>query len=723
MLKPNPKRLPRTDHKEMESCRKPRDHLASEAISVLRESAGLFNNPALLLGPDSRSKVLESLTEIAFEANEAPLPIVSSLEAGDRYDAYLRPETGSNFEVWPLYGKPPKEGQPWEIFPLASWSDRDVRSYLGSPDLDTDKRLLRMCVVGEPKSGKSTLVRALVEHSEDSIGSQSGSTHHHMLLRGQRYFIIDPPGQNPQSHGFNAAASAAELAVLVVDAEQGITETARRQAFVLTLLGLPQLVIAVNRMDAVGYSRQVYDDIVSDLTALLSNLDLTTLHCLPLSSRERQNISEPSSRMPWYEGSSLLGHLQTVSPASSRNLTDLRLPVQWSRGPWIGGQLASGKLSLGDRVVWLPEGSEVEVSEIRLAGKSVEKAIAGDSVSLRLAEPAEIERGHLLTTEQGLPQRSSTLEAIMVWLGDEPQEDVKPYLLHHGPRMVDAHVSEVLELLNSKTVSWEGGSVLEKGFIGKVRLTASAPIFFDTHALNREMGTFAILDRDTRKVLGRGVIRGAAQELTDVTANAQRLVSDHVVIDPTLVEAAERRSKYGHKPAVLWFTGLSGSGKSAVAKQVEKRLFEHGCHTLFLDGDNVRTGLNGDLGFTEEARTESNRRVSELAALAYDQGQIVVCSFISGRAEDRAYLTTLINPAHHLEFYVNCPIEVCRERDPKNLYKKADAGELLSFSGISIPYDEPENPSLELHSDQATPEELADRVWEVLQREGLLHSR
>ena len=307
----------------------------------------------------------------------------------------------------------------------------------------------------------------------------------------------------------------------------------------------------------------------------------------------------------------------------------------------------------------------------------------------------------------------------MVWLGNEPQEEAKPYLLHHGPRMIDCHVSEVMELLDPVFLTWKEGERLERGSIGKVRLTSAAPIFFDTHAGNRAMGTFAILDRKNRSVLGSGILRGVAQELTDVSANAQRLVSEHVVVDPTLVDSRKRQATYGHKPAVLWFTGLSGSGKSALAKEVEKRLFEHGCHTLFLDGDNVRTGLNGDLGFTEEARTESNRRVAELAALAYEQGQIVVCSFISGRAEDRAYVGQLIPPHHYFVFYVNCPIDVCRERDPKDLYKKADAGELLSFSGISIPYDAPENPTLELRSDRETPEKLADQVWEVLQRAGL----
>ncbi len=702
----------------METFRKPLECLISETTSVLRETVGLFENPALLVTNDDRSKVLRNLARMAFGPNQAPLPQVTS--PNGTHDAYLSPGTGANFEVWPLYGKPPKSGKAWSIFPLASWSDRDIKAHLGSPDLDAEKRLLRMCVVGQPDSGKSTLVQALMEHSEDAIGERSGSIHHHLILRGQRYFLIDPPGEEPHSHGLLAAASSSELALLVVDAEQGMTETTRKQAFVLALFGIPQLVVAINRMDRVGYSQDIYNRIVSDLGALLSTVELSTPHCLPISAELGQNIAEPSKKMAWYEGAPLLAFLQTATPGASRNLTDARLPIQWVDGEWIGGQLASGRLSQGDRLVLLPEGAQVEIAELRLAQEPVEEALAGDSVTLRLKEPVKVERGHLLTTAQGLPQRSSSLEAIMVWLGEESQEEAKPYLLHHGPRMIDCHVSDVMELLNPESLSWMEGERLERGSIGKVRLTSASPIFFDTHAGNRTMGTFAILDRESRRVLGSGILRGAAQDLTDVSANAQRLVSEHVVVDPTLVGSRKRRAKYGHEPAVLWFTGLSGSGKSAVAKEVEKRLFEHGCHTLFLDGDNVRTGLNGDLGFTEEARTESNRRVAELAALAYEQGQIVICSFISGRAEDRAYVGQLIPPHHYFVFYVNCPIDVCRERDPKDLYKKADAGELLSFSGISIPYDAPESPALELRSDRETPEKLADQVWEVLQRARLL---
>lgn len=700
----------------MENLRTPLDHLTSEALSVLRDSVGLFDTPALLVGQDSRSEVLRSLARLAL--GEGTLAEVRRPDG--EHDAYLSPETGANFEVWPLYGKPPEEGKAWNIFPLASWSERDIRAYLGAPNLDQERSLQRMCVVGQAESGKSTLVAALMRHSEDTLGSGSGSAHHHLILQGQRYFLIDPPGEEPYSHGLLAAANSSDIAMLVVDAEEGLTTTTRLQAFVLALFGVPQIVVAVNRMDRVGYSQAVYEGIVEDLSGLLSSVELPSPHCLPLSAEQQQNLTEPSRQMSWYEGTPLLTLLQTLPPRSNRNLTDPRLPVQWADGTLIAGQIASGRIACGDRMVLLPQGAEVEIAELQRGKVAVDEAIAGDSVSLRFKDPIPVERGELLTTAQGLPQRSSTLEAIMVWLGREPSEQAKPYLLHHGPRLIDCHVSQVMELLDPESLSWGAGTAMQRGAIAKVRLTSASPIFFDTHAGNRSMGSFAILDRSSREVLGSGILRGAAQDLTDVTANAQRLVSDHVVIDPTLVKANERQKSYGHPPAVLWFTGLSGSGKSAVAKEVEKRLFEHGCHTLFLDGDNVRTGLNGDLGFTEEERTESNRRVAELAALAYEQGQIVICSFISGRAEDRAYVGTLIPSEHHLEFYVNCPIEVCRERDPKELYKKADAGELLSFSGISIPYDAPETPALELRSDRESPEELAERVWQVLHKEKIL---
>lgn len=702
-----------------DATRTPLEQLESEAIYLLRESAALFEKPALVLADDERSQVLAELARRAFAPGPSPLTTVD--QARGDHDAFLSPEMGANFEVWPLFGKPPRKDEPWRVFPLASWSSQDIADFAAETHSDDSPRLLRLCTVGEAESGKSTVVRGLMKGSMESDGQES--IHRHLRTSKRRMFIIDPPGQEPCSHGLLAAASAAEVAVLVVDATRGLTSIAKRQAFLLALMGVPQLVVVVNKMDLVGYSEHVYQAVVEDVEAASSLIEMKNLTFLPVAALHSGNLVEADPKMPWYQGPTLLSHLESVTPGSLWNLTDLRLPVQRVLAdgrPVVGGRLASGRLAIGDKVVILPSGIETEVACLKRGRDSQQAVYAGDSVTIELADQAEVDEGDIIASPLSLPTRCSELEAVILWLDNEPQQPEKRYLLHHGTRLVSAHVAQVLAGLEPESMTWDAGERLERGTIARARVVTGAPLYFDSYTSNREMGAFAILDWETRAVLGAGVLRGPALEIPDVTASAERLSSEHVVKDPTLVPRRDRRGSYGHEAAVLWFTGLSGSGKSAVAKEVEKRLFERGCHTLFLDGDNVRSGLNGDLGFTEEARTESTRRVAELAKLVFEQGQIVVCSFISGKREDRDFVRSLIKENHFFECYVRCPIDVCRSRDPKDLYKKADAGELLSFSGISIPYDEPENPHLVLPSDKEEVEALADLVMLMLVEKGIL---
>ncbi len=700
-----------------DAIRTPLEQLESEAVYLLRESAALFDQAALVVGDDLRSKTLAQLAQTAFAPGDSPLAEVASARGQtSRFDAVVSPEAGDSFEVWPLFGKPPKGDSPWSVHPLASWSEGDLREFRDRTGPSETLRLLRLCTVGEAESGKSTLVQALMERS--LTPADRGAVHHHLVTEQRRIFLIDPPGQEPYSHGLMAAASAAQIALLVVDAVRGVTTTLKRQVFLLGLMGVPHVLVVVNKMDLVDYSQPRYDEIVAEVSALSSVVELKNLSFLPVVALSRDNLSTPPSNLAWYQGPTLLGYLEAITPGSNLNMTDLRVPVQQVSGEGdtrrIGGRLASGRLSPGDTVVVLPSGDEARVIRIERGASEQEVAFAGDSVSLFLQGAVEIDGGDILVSPQSMPTRSSEIEATMLWLDDQKQEGEKRYLLHHGTRLVNAHVSDVISLLDPTRLTWTEGRSLTRGAIGRVRLVTGAPLYFDSYTSNRETGAFSILDEQTRRVLGTGVLRGPALEVPDVTASAERLESDHVVKDPTLVDLPAREQSYGHRAAVVWFTGLSGSGKSAVAKEVEKRLFERGCHTLFLDGDNVRSGLNGDLGFTEEARTESTRRVAELAALAFEQGQIVVCSFISGRNADRAFVRSLIPQDRYLECYVNCPIDVCRARDPKKLYEKADAGELLSFSGISIPFEAPDAEHLELRSDENDVETLADRVMEAL---------
>lgn len=703
-----------------DATRTPLEQLESEAIYLLRESAALFERPALVLGEDARSRVLGELSRRAFAPGPSPLATID--RPNSEHDALLSPDTGANFEVWPLFGKPPRKDEPWRVYPLASWSQQDIAAFAEpAAPVEDFPRLLRLCTVGEAGSGKSTVVSGLMRESVE--GEPGGSAHRHLRTSKRRMFIIDPPGQEPCSHGLLAAASAAEVAVLVVDATRGLTTTAKRQAFLLALMGVPQLVVVINKMDLVAYSEHIYRAIVADVEAASSLIEMRNLSFLPVAALHHGNLVYANQGMSWYKGPTLLSHLESVTPGSLWNLTDLRLPVQrvLADGPSvIGGRLASGRLAVGDKVVVLPAGTETEVVRLSRGHDSQQAVFAGDSVTLELAHATEVSEGDIIASPLSLPTRCSELEAVILWLDPEPQQPEKRYLLHHGTRLVSAHIAQVLAGLEPQSLTWEEGERLRQGDIARARVVTGAPLYFDSYTSNREMGAFSILDWRTRAVLGAGVLRGPALEIPDVTASAERLSSEHVVKDPTLVPRRDRRGSYGHEAAVLWFTGLSGSGKSAVAKEVEKRLFERGCRTLFLDGDNVRSGLNGDLNFTEEARTESTRRVAELAKLVFEQGQIVVCSFISGKQADRDFVRSLIAEGHYFECFVDCPIEVCRSRDPKNLYKKADAGELLSFSGISIPYERPTQPHLVLRSDKQEVEALADKVMKMLSERGIL---
>jgi bifunctional enzyme CysN/CysC len=711
-----------------DAIRTPLEQLESEAVYLLRESAALFQKPALMAGNDERSQALAELAQRAFDPGSFP---TSGGAAGDGHGEKIDALIGSgcnegSFEVWPLLSKPPQGQEPWRVFPLASWAQVDIASLLGTGQTESQRRLLRVCTVGEPGSGKSTLVEGLLALSLDPKGSPPRAQHRHLTTPERRLIVVDPPGQEPSGHALMAAARAAEIALLVVDARQGLTTIGKHQAYLLALMGVPHLVAVINKMDLVDFAQPFYEKIVADLQNLSSLLEVKSISFVPVAALTSENLRHPSEAMPWHQGAPLISHLESINPGSLRNMIDFRMPVQCVQegqgGCWqVGGRLASGRVSVGDKVVLLPSGQEADVSKIWRSQTDHRAALAGDSVTLRLcAQDLRVQSGDIVATAESLPTRSSELEAVILWLGDQPQKPETTYTLHHATRLVNAHVSEVRGCLQSETLTWEASDRLSKGQIGKVRLTTSSPLYFDSYTANRETGAIALWDSQTRAVVGAGVLKGPALELTDVTASAERLKSTHVVKDPTLVARQKRVPSYGHKAAVLWFTGLSGSGKSTVAKAVEKQLYERGCHTLFLDGDNVRSGLNGDLGFTEEARTESTRRVAELAALAFEQGQMVVCSFISGSSDDRAFARSLIPQGHFFEFFVNCPIDVCRSRDPKDLYKKADAGELLSFSGISIPYDEPEDPHLELRSDQESADDLADRVVELLENRQLL---
>ncbi len=688
------------------------DHLVSEAAYLIRESVARPQKTVVAQEEGSRSEVLAHLIREAGATDDLIPASVSSGNSGRK--SCLVSEGGLPPEGPLLFGTDGQSSK--RIFPMAYWSDSQVELFR-EPGADTCQQLLKVCVVGI--AGRDSLVAKLLEGS--LVIEKGKSPVGHLVTPTRQIALMSSADTGSQDLSFLSTSAVADIVLLVLAADGGLTTRERRHLLTAALLGVPHILVAVDGMDRVEYQPLAYQNIEAEIELIASSFEIKSLSIIPVSALDGDNILASSARMPWFEGRDLLSHLDSVNVATFHNPGgDLRLPVQWVKGRLIMGRIASGSTKVGDTLCHLPSGEMLVVKTLKLGARGVETAFAGDSIALTFEKDPEVVRGELLVDPKSLPNRSSEIDAILIWLSHEPQKEDTTYLVHHGSREVKAHVSEVVSILSTESLAWQNGHSLRRHDIGRVQVTTAEPLFFDSASSIRSMGVFAVLDAETSAVLGVGIMRGPVVRTVDVTSTAERLVGKHVVKDPTLVPKEARQKSYGHRAAVLWFTGLSGSGKSTVAKAVEKRLYDRRCHTLFLDGDNVRTGLSGDLGFTQEDRTESTRRVAELAALAYEQGQIVICSFISGTADARDFVRSLLDQGDYLEFFVNCPLEVCRSRDPKKLYERADAGELLSFSGVSLPYEAPENPDLELRSDQFEVDILADRVLDLLEQRQVL---
>ena len=595
------------------------------------------------------------------------------------------------------------------MYPLADWNEQAINAFLGEENEFCENReLLKLCVVGDSDSGKSELISEL---AQDSAPKQQERPQPRYLWTDSRLLILrETRGKHASDLAIMEAAWDSDWAILVVDAERGLTDLSRRLFFLLALSGVPHLAVTVTRLNQVEESEARYHDLLGEINHFLtstSQLNLTAV------------IPEDSEELDWYQGESLRRHLERVAFPAGDQVQSLRIPVQRQDDKFTFGVVNGGVLNRGDEVVCLPSGEKTTVLEIRRGCESLEKAASGDSLRLSFDSTPELEQGHILVSEGAYPNCSSELDATLLWIGNDAPGDHPSYRLYHQSHLVDAQISNIKSCLQPASYEWSEGDNLAQGKVGHVHIATASPLYFDSFFQSRRIGRFVLLHPEDLKVMGLGILRGELRKRHEVTNTPERLASKHVVVDPTEVDQKQRREKYGHRGAVLWFTGLSGSGKSAAAKKTEKALYERGCHTLFLDGDNVRTGFNGDLGFTQEARSESNRRVAELAALVYQQGQIVICSFISGSKEDREFARSLVGRDFYL-CHVDCPVEVCRERDPKGLYEKAEAGELLSFTGVSLPYEKPEDAELVLDSTRHDPETLGSLVIEMLERDGVI---
>ncbi|MFW5972916.1 MAG: adenylyl-sulfate kinase [Bacteroidota bacterium] len=542
----------------------------------------------------------------------------------------------------------------------------------------------------------------------------------------RKFIIADTPGHVQYTRNMVTGASTAELAIVLVDARNGVLTQSRRHGFIASLLQIPHVVVAVNKMDLVDYSEQVFDEIVADYAAFAEKLLVENITYIPMSALMGDNVVEKSDRMPWYDGPPMLSFLETVRVGAERNSVDFRFPVQYVIRPHqdfrgFAGQVASGTVTAGEDVIVLPSGRSSRIDAITKLEGDVPEARAGDSVVISLEDDIDVSRGDMIVRARNRPTVDHRIDADLCWMDETPMRTDRAYVLQHTTRRTSAYVSKIIYRFDVDTLHREEAGSFSLNDIGRVEITATAPLFFDSYRINRRTGAFILIDPDTNTTVAAGMIRGVAQDVPPVGQKVERLERSPNVVWEGLNIARERREeKNGHRAAVLWFTGLSGSGKTSIARRVEERLFDLGCATMLLDGDHVRHGLSGDLGFSPEDRAENIRRVGEISRLFFEQGSLTLCTFVSPYRRDRRFVRSLIPEDRFIEVHVACSVETCRQRDPKGLYERALRGEIPEFTGVSAPYEEPEEPEIVLNTEEMDLEACVEATVQYLRETGLI---
>ena len=613
---------------------------------------------------------------------------------------------------------------------------RDIGAYLHAQE---HKSLLRFITCGSVDDGKSTLIGRLLYESKlifddqltqlaaDSrrVGTRGGELDFALLVDGlaaereqgitidvayrffsterRKFIVADTPGHEQYTRNMVTGASTADLAVILVDARKGVLVQTRRHSYLVHLIGIPRIVLAVNKMDLVGYSQQSFAQIVAEYREFAGRLGLTDITPIPLSAVHGDNVITRSGNTPWYSGPALLEHLEGVEVDSGLARQPFRLPVQWVNRPnaefrGFAGLITEGAVRRGDRLRVLPSGRESRVARIVVAGGDLESASAGQSVTLTLDAEVDISRGDVLAAADAPPQVADQFEATIVWLQEEPMLQGRTYLMKAGTRTVSATVTPLKHRVNVNTLEHEPAERLELNDIGVCELELDRPIPFESYAQSRALGSFILIDRLTNNTAGAGLINFALRRSQNVHWQA-------LDVDKPL-----RARLKGQKACVLWLTGLSGAGKSTIANRIEKRLAAAGRHTYLLDGDNVRHGLNKDLGFTAQDRVENIRRVAEVARLMVDAGLIVLVSFISPFRSERRMARELFAAGEFFEVFIDTPLAEAERRDVKGLYRKARRGELKNFTGIDSPYETPEAAEIRIDTTTLSADEAAGRV-------------
>ncbi len=611
----------------------------------------------------------------------------------------------------------------------------DIEAYL---EQHQNKSLLRFITCGSVDDGKSTLIGRLLYDSkmifEDQLaalesdskrhGTQGGEIDFALLVDGlaaereqgitidvayrffatekRKFIVADTPGHEQYTRNMVTGASTADLAVILIDARKGVLQQTRRHSYLVHLLGIRHVVLAVNKMDLVGYDQAVFDSIVADYRAFATSIGIGEFTAIPISGFKGDNITAaPSANTPWYDGPALIEHLETVEvDAAAAQGQPFRMPVQWVNRPNLdfrgfAGQIASGTIHPGDAVRIVPSGKTSTVKTITTFDGDLDEAVAGQSVTLTLTDEVDCSRGDLIAAAGDPPQASDQFCATFVWMDEEALKPGRGYWLKLGTQMVTATVQPPKYEIDVNSLEHLAAKTLGLNAIGVAEFATDRPIAFEPYATSRELGGFILIDKFTNATVAAGMIE----------FNLRR--ADNVHWQPLAITRDDHAGMKNQRARVLWFTGLSGSGKSTIANEVEKQLYLMNRHTFLLDGDNVRHGLNRDLGFTEADRIENIRRVGEVAKLMADAGLIVLTAFISPFRAEREMVRKMLPEGEFIEIFVDTPLDVAEGRDVKGLYKKARSGQLKNFTGIDSPYEPPEAPEIRVNTVDMTPEEAA----------------
>ena len=623
---------------------------------------------------------------------------------------------------------------------------QDIDAYL---DQHQHKSLLRFITCGSVDDGKSTLIGRLLYDSKmifedqlaaleaDSkrVGTQGQNIDFALLVDGlaaereqgitidvayrffstekRKFIVADTPGHEQYTRNMVTGASTADLAVILIDARKGVLTQTRRHSYLAHLIGIRHIVLAINKMDLVGYDQTIFDRISLAYRAFANEIGITSFLSIPISGFKGDNITSHSENTPWYTGPTLMTHLETVPlDVESDKAKPFRMPVQWVNRPNLdfrgfSGLIASGTVKPGDPVRVLPSGKTSTVNRIVTFDGDIEEAVAGQSVTLTLADEIDCSRGDVLAVADNPPQVADQFEATVVWMSDEPMLPGRSYWLKLGTQTVSASVQPPKYQVNVNTMDHLAAKTLDLNAIGVVNLSTDRQIVFETYAAeqsspNKDLGGFILIDKVTNSTVGAGMLHFSLRRAQNVHWQAVE------------VDRAAHAAQKNQQPKLLWFTGLSGAGKSTIANLVEKKLHALGKHSFLLDGDNVRHGLNKDLGFTDADRVENIRRVGEVAKLMTDAGLIVLTAFISPFRAERDMVRQMLPDGDFIEVHIDTPLADAEARDVKGLYKKARSGQLKNFTGIDSPYEPPENPEIRIDTTQVDAEQAADLIVQAL---------